>query len=358
MDLLTRLTADTPRGAKWVRRAITIPGLIVLWLVDIVALPFVLICAPVVDLARGRAFASTRFHLAVAFALSMHVFGLLVLVGATFVGSFAGRTRERDLDFRGEVWWATATWRAAARLYGMRVIVDGEEAFDGGGPVIIMSRHASLLDVLLPLVFASARHGLVPRYVAKRELLWDPCVDLAGHRIATAFVRRGSLEHDVDVAAVESLADDLGPHDAVVIFPEGTRFSEEKRGHLAALARKDEAEFARAARLKHVLPPHARGPLGVLDRARGADVVFCAHTGLEGARHLRDLLAGSLIGATVRVRYWRVSARDVPRGTEERIEWLWHWWECIDGWIEAHHAGSPPSSDAPLTPFPASPAER
>jgi 1-acyl-sn-glycerol-3-phosphate acyltransferase len=200
-----------------------------------------------------------------------------------------------------------------------------------------MSRHASLLDVLLPVVFVSARHDLVPRYVAKRELLWDPWVDLAGHRLATAFVRREGSAHDQDVAAVASLARDLGPRDALVIFPEGTRFTEAKRARvLASLARKDEAAFARASRLKNLLPPHPGGPLSVLERARGADVVFCAHTGLEGTNHLRDLLAGSLIGATVRVRYWRVAARDVPTDAEEQLEWLWQWWERLDAWIESH----------------------
>ncbi len=94
--------------------------------------------------------------------------------------------------------------------------------------------------------------------MAKRELLWDPYLDLAGHRLATAFVRRESREHDVDVAVVEALARDLGPHDAVVIFPEGTRFTAAKRARiLAMLAERDEAAFAHALRLKNLLPPRS-----------------------------------------------------------------------------------------------------
>lgn len=321
-------------ATKWLRRAVTIPGLLVLWLLDLVLLPIVLPIALIVDLVRRRPFPAARFHLVLAFALAMHVVALVLLLGAWIAGLFGGRARERDLDVRSEVAWATATWRIAARIYGMRVVVEGDDALDGGGPIIFMSRHTSLLDVLLPLVFVARRHGLVPRYVAKRELLWDPVVDLAGHRLETAFVRRGRREHARDVAAVESLARDLGPRDAIVIFPEGTRFTPEKRAHeLAALARENAPTFAHAARLTSLLPPHMGGPLRLLDRAHGADVVFLAHTGLDGAGHLGDLLDGSLVGKTVRLRFWRVAARDVPTAVEERIEWMWSWWEALDAWM-------------------------
>lgn len=319
--------------AKWSRRAITIPGLIALCLLDLAALPVLLVGALVVDLAGRRRLAAVRFHLAVAFALGSHLVGLLLLFGAWIVGLFAGRERERQLDVRSEAWWARSTWHAAVRLYGMRVLTEGEDVL-GGGPVLLMSRHVSLLDILPPLVFVTARHGLALRYVAKRELLWDPCVDLVGHRLATAFVRRGRRGHDVDVAAVESLARDLGPRDAVVIFPEGTRFTEAKRARaIATLSGRDAAALEHAVRLKNLLPPHPGGAFALLDRARGADVVFCAHTGLEGANHLRDLLAGSLIGKTVRFRYWRVAARDIPVDGEARLAWLREWWERLDAWI-------------------------
>lgn len=332
-QVLARMEPDTSRAAKWSRRVVTVPGLVLLCLVDLALLPLLLLGALVMDLARRRRFAGVRFQLAVAFALSIHVVGLVLLLRAWIAGMLAGPARERDLDVWSEDWWATATWHTAVRLYGMRVVVEGEDALDGG-PLVLMSRHASLLDILLPIVVA-ARHDLALRYVVKRELLWDPCIDLVGHRIATAFVRRQGRGHEVDVAAVESLARDLGPRDAVVIFPEGTRFSEAKRTRaLAALAGRDEAAFANAQRLQNLLPPHPAGPLHLLDRAPRADVVFCAHTGLEGANHLRDLVAGSLIGSTVRVHYWRVKAHEIPPDATARLQWLRQWWERLDAWID------------------------
>ena len=327
---------DASRATTWLRRAITIPGLVVFWLVDLAALPLLLAVAAVADLARRRRFVAVRFHLALAFALLMHVLGLVLLLGAWLLGALTGRERERELDFRLEAWWAATIWRAATGLFGMHVEVEGRAEL-GGGPVIVMARHASLLDVLLPVVFlSSGKRALALRYVAKRELLWDPWLDVVGHRLPSAFVQRDSREHAREIALVELLACGLGPRDGIVIFPEGTRFTEAKRTRvLASLARTDEAALAYATRLKNLLPPHAGGPLAVLERAKGADVVFCAHTGLEGANHMRDLLAGSLIGGTVHVRFWRIPAREIPEDAAARLVWLRDWWERLDAWIES-----------------------
>ena len=329
---------DASRATTWLRRAITIPGLVVLLVLDLAALPFVLLGALVADLVRHRRLLGVRFHLAVACALVMHVVGLVLVFGAWVVGVFMGRERELQLDVRFEAWWASAMWRAATWLFGMHVVVEGADAL-AGGPLVLMARHASLLDVLLPVIFLSGKYGLAVRYVAKRELLWDPFVDIVGHRVPSAFVRRDSREHAREIELVDALASDLGIHDGLVIFPEGTRFTEAKRRHiLASLEGTDAAAFAHATRLKHLLPPHAGGPLGVLESAKGADVVFCAHTGLEGANHLRDLRAGSLLGATVHVRFWRVRASDIPDDATARLMWLRAWWERLDGWIEAHRS--------------------
>lgn len=330
------LETDASPATTWLRRAVTIPGLVILCLLDIAALPLLLLGALAADLVRHRRLLAVRFHLAVAAALGMHLAGLILVFGAWLVGVFMGRERERRLDVRFEAWWASSMWRAATWLFGMRVVVEGADAL-GGGPLVLMARHASLLDVLLPVVFLSGKYGLALRYVAKRELLWDPFVDVVGHRVPSAFVRRGSREHAREIQLVDALASGLGRLDGVVIFPEGTRFTEAKRSHiLASLELTDQAAFAHATRLKNLLPPHAGGPLSVLEHAKGADVVFCAHTGLEGANHLRDLRAGSLLGATVHVRFWRVPASEIPSDAASRLTWLRAWWERLDEWIEAH----------------------
>jgi hypothetical protein len=92
--------------------------------------------------------------------------------------------------------------------------------------------------------------------------------------------------------------------------------------------------------LVNVLPPHTGGPLALLERNRGADVVFCAHAGLEGAGSPSDLVAGRLVGSTVRVRFWRIAHAEIPAGADARIAWLYEQWQRVDDWI----GGVPPHS--------------
>ena len=60
------------------------------------------------------------------------------------------------------------------------------------GPVIVMIRHASILDNLLPSVFVAWPHKVRLRYLLKRELLSDPGLDIGGKRLPNYFVRRGT----------------------------------------------------------------------------------------------------------------------------------------------------------------------
>jgi hypothetical protein len=50
-----------------------------------------------------------------------------------------------------------------------------------------------------------------------------------------------------------------------------------------------------------------------------ADVVVCAHTGLEGAGSFWSLLDGALVGVTLRVCFWRVPFAEIPIEREARI---------------------------------------
>jgi len=35
---------------------------------------------------------------------------------------------------------------------------------------------------------------------------------------------------------------------------------------------------------------------------------------------------------------WHVPAREIPAGTEARIEWLFGWWRTLDAWVGAQRA--------------------
>jgi 1-acyl-sn-glycerol-3-phosphate acyltransferase len=222
------------------------------------------------------------------------------------------------------------------RVYGLRVEAEPCEA--GARPLLVLVRHASLLDALLPTVFVSAPTGTRLRYVMKREPLLDPCLDVVGQRLPNVFVARGAAEPEREEDAIRELARDLGPGEGVVIYPEGTRFTPEKRARARAhrgVGRRGAPRRVAAERLRHVLPPRSRGPLALLEAAPHADVLLLAHHGLEGASHAGPILRGAPIGRRVQVRCWRVPVAELPRDRAGRLAWLDAEWARIDAWIEA-----------------------
>lgn len=171
------------------------------------------------------------------------------------------------------------------------------------------------------------------RYVLKRELLWDPCLDIVGRRLPNAFVDRTGDRGRADVEAVARLGENLDDRSAVLIYPEGSRFTPAKlERSLAALReRKLDELLAIATQFRHVLPPRLGGPLALLDAAPSVDVLFVEHAGLESAGTFSQFWSGGLIGQPLRVRLRRFAAANIPR--ERRAEWLFERWAEMDAWI-------------------------
>jgi 1-acyl-sn-glycerol-3-phosphate acyltransferase len=135
-----------------------------------------------------------------------------------------------------------------------------------------------------------------------------------------------------ELRQIKALTAGLGADDGVLIYPEGTRFTQAKRTRAIARLEESQAELAeRARRMRYVLPPRIGGVLQLLDA--GTDVLVCAHQGLGGFASVGDIWSGGMVGTTVRVRFWRIPAADVPAGREDRIDWLYAQWERIDDWI-------------------------
>jgi 1-acyl-sn-glycerol-3-phosphate acyltransferase len=230
--------------------------------------------------------------------------------------------------------WAGFLFAVAVRLFRLRIEVAGDELVRPC-PVLILIRHASIVDNLLPSALVAGSHGVRLRYVLKRELLSDPCLDVAGKRLPNYFVRRGTGE-EVERRNIRRLAESLGPDDGVLLYPEGTRFTEERRlraiEHLAGSA----PELARRARLmEHLLAPRIGGFLALLDGAPDADVVVIAHHGFDGLRLISDIWGGALVGRTIRVRFTRTHRSEIPAQREGRVRWLFDAWAEADAWIAA-----------------------
>jgi 1-acyl-sn-glycerol-3-phosphate acyltransferase len=317
----------------WGRRALTIPAYAILAVFFVTSLPPLLVIAAASDLLLRRPWVMVRSVLLFTLYFCCELIGVAVsfwLWVANIVWPGRGRERYIGWNYRLQWWWAGTLFRCAARIFNIRVEIEGEDQL-GRGPVIVFIRHASVADTLLPAMFISRQHKIRLRYVLKRQLLWDPCLDIVGNRLPNCFVRRGSGESQ----SVQNLMEGLGSRDGILIYPEGTRFTTSKRERtLQRLAEKDpDGIYARAAALQNVLPPRLGGALALLDRNEAADVVFCAHSGLDGIVDLRDFLRGSAVGLVIRIKFWRVPFSAIPAGRAERIEWLFRQWERVDDWV-------------------------
>jgi 1-acyl-sn-glycerol-3-phosphate acyltransferase len=325
-------------AAKHLRRVVSIPGLFSLVAADLALLPFLLTHSAVSDLRNRRPWLLSRFHVAMSAVLVWHVVGLGLLgtwwvAGGWFAHSNQPRWRRWNRFIEG--WWGSRIIWLAEVIYGMRVEVRGHEHLVPG-PVVVLSRHTSILDTMLPLRVVEHWHDMTARIIKKRVLLWDPCVDSISRRLPRAFVRR-SGQHDADLAAVRAVAAGMGQGDVLWMFPEGTRFTHGKRRQiLRRLERTNRTAARRAAALKYTLPPRAGGALALLDACRGMDVVFCVHTGLECANRLEDFVNGSLYRRRVQVEFWRVPAAEIPEGEQARLAWLHTWWQRMDRWVQEH----------------------
>ena len=307
------------------------PLLLLLFAVTTAALPVLLVIAVAVDATRWavrrRPWMATRLALFLWVYLAAETAAVVALFLAW---ALPPRSRVVERTYRLQARWAALLFAAARRLFSLRFNVQGTDAV-APGPIVVLMRHASIVDNLLPAVFVAAPHGLRLRYVLKRELLSDPSIDIAGGRLPNCFVLRGADDAEVEVARVRALAERLGPRDGVLIYPEGTRFTAAKRQR--AIAR-----LPRAAELLHVLPPRPGGTLAVLDT--GADVVVCAHHGLDGFASIGDLWRGGLVRRTVHIRFSRFAGSSLPEGREARTAWLWQRWHEVDDWIGAQGAAT------------------
>ena len=324
--------------ARWARRCGTILAVYSSLLLLLLAAPLWLPLLALLGLFQKGSFPALRCFLFLTWLMAFECIGVM----AAFVIWLRSRgSRELWLErhYALQGFWVTSLFRGARIFLRIRLRVEGQEAL-ARGRVLLLVRHASVVDALLPNLVAVGPHGLRLRYVIKRELRIDPCLDIVGDRLPNAFVRRGSGDSASEIARVTALAEDLSPRDGVILFPEGTRFTpERKRKILDSLEASGESErYASAAALKNVLPLRLGGIAGLLETDPEADLVFCAHTGTERLTRLGDLWSGAAQGALLQVACWRVPAREIPREEAARISWLEAQWRRIDSWVEDHQA--------------------
>ena len=318
------------------RRAITISLYMAAWVLLTLLAPVWLVAGLVIGVIRRRSFVTLRLLIFAWFFLGI---AMVALVRLTVVFTFL-RGRPEQLKarlFRLQQWWANAILRAASGLLELDIEIENADAALPG-PTILLMRHASILDTLLPSVYVQGPTQWRVRYILKQELLFDPCLDIVGNALPNYFVDRTG-DRSREFEGIRALVKDLGD-DGVLIYPEGTRFSAEKLVRARKRVREQAPELAGAVdALTHVLPPRPGGVLTLLDALPDVDCAILAHQGLEGLQKVKDVFSGSVIGSRVRGKVWRVRRSNIPATDEERIRWLYEQWSRVDAFVKDAEAG-------------------
>lgn len=318
------------------RRLVSIPGLIAGALLVTLTLPLWLPIVVLVDLVRAkRRFPLARLMLfGVAWAW-LETGGVLcaALLWAT------GQGKNLRVHYALQKWWAAQLLGALKATCGFEVEVENIEALQPG-PVLLLARHASLADSLVSAYVVTSLASMKPRYVLKRELLVDPCLDVVGSRLPNHFLDRDAVDSAPELRALEDLVRNIDSSTVGIIFPEGTRANVAKRVRaLEKISNNDPSRGARLRNMKNLLPPRPAGAQAMLSANSEADVVLAWHVGFEGL----DTFGGILRAISEHMAPIRFHLRRVPRvavppvaseSSESFTRWLDDEWMRMDQEVE------------------------
>lgn len=314
------------------RRLVSIPALLLAAIVLLLASPVWLPLGIVADVVRGRFRLPTVRLLAFALLWSwLETAG--VLVSASFW--MIGRSDDHRRHYALQRWWARNLLRALRLTCGVRVNVENVEALRPG-PVVLLARHASLADSLVSAYVVTTVAGMKPRYVLKRELLADPCLDVVGQRLPNHFLDRGAADSTPELEALADLTSSMDEVTAGIIFPEGTRANPSKRAKaIAKISEVDPERVGRISSMRHLLPPRPAGAAAMLRGNATCDVVVAWHVGFEGL----DTFSGILRALSepippIRFVLRRIPRIEVPSSYREFTAWLDDEWMRMDDEVD------------------------
>ena len=144
--------------------------------------PLWLPLAVVVDVVTGKIplFPRTRALLFFTHFLWCEVGGVLFATLIWFAlagGLLGGPRRFVDANAALQRAWTAYLFKGFRIIFSMKVEVEGLEVAKDG-PLLLFVRHSSTADTVLAATLAANPHKLLLKYVLKRGLLWDPCLDI------------------------------------------------------------------------------------------------------------------------------------------------------------------------------------
>ncbi len=322
-----------------VRRLVVAPVIILVTVLLWVTLPVWLIGAAALSPILPGRWRALRLLWLLILYLTCETVMLAVMLGLWVSSGFGWKMRTPYFEgihydlVQGVMW---VFFREAKRVLNLTIATDGP-APDAhpGVPILVACRHAGPGDSFTLIHALMHWYDREPRVVLKDTLAWDPMIDVILRRIPARFISPTPGASEDLESQITALARGLDENDAFVIFPEGGNFTPERRQRgIDRLRRLGMERMAdRAEAMIHVIAPKPGGFIAALDGAPDADVVLVAHTGLDHMLTVRDVWRELPMDKRIIMRWWQVPRDEIPAGREERIEWLFGWWEQIDAWI-------------------------
>lgn len=143
---------------------------------------------------------------------------IVVLIPITFFGILLTLLINL-IDRSGSSFHRIAAWwgRFAAKLFGIRIEVTGQENYDPSRHYLVVSNHAGMADI--PLLLGVMKLDL--RFMAKEELGKIPLFGQALKQAGYIMVRRGQNREALE--SLKGAVEELRSGHSLHIFPEGTR---------------------------------------------------------------------------------------------------------------------------------------
>jgi 1-acyl-sn-glycerol-3-phosphate acyltransferase len=322
------------------RRLVVAPAVIALTVLVWVTLPLWLIVAAALSPVLPGRWRALRLLWVVILYLTCESVLLVVMLGLWLASGCGWRLRSAYFEgihydlVQGVMW---IFFREARRVLRLRIVTDGPTPdAHPGRPLLVCCRHAGPGDSFTLVHALMHWYSREPRVVLKDTLAWDPMIDVVLRRIPARFISPSPGRGEDLESQIAALATGLDENDAFVIFPEGGNFTPERRQRAIDRLRRlgMERMARRAEAMTNVLAPKPGGLIAALDAAPEADVLMVAHTGLDHLATVGDLWRALPMDKQIIMRWWTVPRDEIPAGRDERIDWLYAWWERIDEWVQ------------------------
>jgi len=326
---------------------VLVPLALLLCVAFLAVSPLVLAAAAVADLFLPGNWRTLRLAAFVVSYIALEVVSFVVLFVLWIASGFGLGLRSRGMvraHYAYMRWWLRTTDRVVKKLFKLRIYIE-ERPVPRAGPILVFCRHAGPGNSLLLIGTLLVGYRRRPRIVMLAKLQWEPLYDIMLNRLPNRFIRHDPARRHVYIDTIGELASGLGDEDAFVLFPEGKDFTPRVRVRAIDYLRRKGHDLAaeRAERMAYVLPPRHNGVMAAIKGAPDADVVFVAHSVLEDVGSFMALWSRIPFEQPIHARYWRIPPGEVPQDQDQLIEWLYAWWERIDGWIAERVA--PPAEE-------------